>query len=82
MYRTPSYKCKECKFISNFAADVWEHVAFEHPNHSHQFPSKENQNVVLKLVAEQNTEIVEEMSEMKKESPEAFEQIKKVLKAN
>ena len=78
----PKYKCKECKFTSNFAADVWEHVAFEHPNHSHQFPSKENENVVLKLVAEQNTEIVEEMSEMKKESQEAFEQIKKVLKAN
>ena len=82
----PKYKCKSCEFTSNFAASIWEHMVFKHPELSHQFYPKENENIALKIVAEQNTEILEEMEQLRKDSFGAFEQIgdtlANTLKAN
>ena len=71
----PKYQCKSCQFTSNFAASIWEHMVFKHPELSHHLNPKENENVVLRIVAEQNTEILEEMEQMRKDSVGGFDQV-------
>ena len=69
------YWCTECKFVTNYVANTWEHTLAEHPDSSFEFNPKQMDNVVLKLVAEQNADIVEEMESMKREIKDAFDQL-------
>ena len=71
----PKYKCKDCKFTSNYSAGVWEHMISQHPDKSYEFNPKENENIIIKVVAEQNNAILEEMENMKKDFTGAFEQL-------
>ena len=45
----------------------------QHPEKSYQFNPKENENIILKIVAEQNNAILEEMENMKNDFKRAFE---------
>ena len=49
-------------------------MVFEHPEHADKNP-KEKENVVLKIVAEQNTEILEEMEQTRKETLGSINQL-------
>ena len=69
------YWCTECKFVTNYVANTWEHTLAEHPDSSFEFNPKQMDNLVLKLVAEQNADIVEEMESMKREIKDAFDKL-------
>ena len=54
------YNCKECGYKSNFIADAWKHTLDEHPDKSYDFDKQEKENLILKIVAEQNSIILDE----------------------
>ena len=76
------YTCKNCDYESNYVADVWEHTVNQHPDNSPQFTPKQGENLILKIVAEQNSAIMEEMETLKKDIKGAFYELAEVLEAN
>ena len=73
------YNCKECEYSSDFIADAWEHTLKQHPDKSVQFTPKETENMILKIVAEQNTCIFEELEILKKDIKGAFIELANVV---
>ena len=73
------YTCKECEYSSDFIADAWEHTLKQHPDKSVQFTPKETENMILKIVAEQNTCIFEELEILKKDIKGAFIELANVV---
>ena len=76
------YSCKECQYTSNYIADVWEHNFTEHPEKSVEYNPKQGENMVLKIVAEQNAELIEEMELLKKDIKGAFVELANVIEAS
>ena len=66
------YNCKECEYVTNYVANTWVHTLKEHPDKSLGLELKQD-NVLLKLVAEQNADISEDMDMLRKEFKGAFE---------
>ena len=73
------YNCNEYGFETNYVANTWEHTLEQHPDKSFEFTPKEAENFILKLVAEQNANIVEEIGGLKMDIQGAFEQLVKVV---
>ena len=53
------YACKKCGFCSNFIADIWKHAFEKHPEKTNDFNQQNNENMVLTIVAEQNSVLIE-----------------------
>ena len=68
------YNCNECGFSTDM-----EHTLSEHPDKSFQFTQEESENMLLKLVAEQNADIVDENNSMKEDIKGAFEKLVNVV---
>ena len=79
--REPNYACSDCSSGSNFIADMWEHRMHAHPEMSYQFEEiqKRNENATVKIIAEQNTAILEEFETFKKDTKGAFDQLANVI---
>ena len=76
------YQCKECEFCSGFIADIWEHTFLHHPEISSQFTQKQSDNMILKILAEQNAEMMEEMEQLKKDFKGAFEHLADIIETS
>ena len=50
---------------SNFAANTWEHTLLDHPDKSLNFSPKEKETLILRVVAEQNSDMLVEMETLK-----------------
>ena len=56
------YTCKECDYTTDFIANTWEHMMMKHPDQSSEYErEKSDKNIILKLVADQNAEIIEKI---------------------
>ena len=66
------YACKKCGFCSNFIADIWKHAFEKHPEKTNDFEQQNNENMVLTIVAEQNSVLIEEFERFKQDTKEAF----------
>ena len=76
------YRCKECEFETNFIADIWEHALKQHPDTSSQFYQSQTENLAIKMVAEQNADMSEEMETLKKDFKGAFEKFAEIVETN
>ena len=74
------YQCKECGFISDFVADLWEHAHIHYQGSSRQFTQKQTENITLKIVAEQSVGIMEEVETLKKDMKAAFVHFVEIMK--
>ena len=72
------YSCDECQFTSNFVANIWEHTRQNHPS-LHNFSELKTGELFIKLVAEQNMNIVEEMEQLKKDTKNAVLELAKSI---
>ena len=68
------YTCEECDFGTAFVANVWEHTLTQHPNKSYRFNEINKEDMILKIVAEQNEKILAEIENLKKDTKVAFGQ--------
>ena len=74
------YRCKECEFSTDYVAHTWKHSLNQHPDGSTEMNVEQNENgIILKLVAEQNAEIIEELGTIKQEFTGAFEKLAEVV---
>ena len=48
-------------YTTDYVANTWVHTHEEHPDKSFELNSKEAKDLILRLVAEQNADIAEEM---------------------
>ena len=78
----PKYKCKECQFSSNYIADAWKHGFEEHPENPSEFKPQLTENMILKVDAEQNTLLIEEMATIKSDIKESFDKLFERLESN
>ena len=76
------YECKECSYSTNYIADVWEHMFRKHSGQSNAFDQKQFENMALKIVVEQNVEIIEEMETLKKDTKGAFQHMADIYEEN
>jgi hypothetical protein len=79
---TPKYICKECRFTSNYIYDAWKHGFEEHPENPTEFKPQLTENMILMIVAEQNTVMIEEMATLKSDIKDSFDQLTDFLKTN
>ena len=73
------YSCNECDYTTNFIANTWEHTIEEHPDKSMNLAPKEAENFLLKLVAEQNNDIIEDARRFKNDTKEGFDNLANLL---
>ena len=75
------HACSNCSYVSNFIADMWEHTIQVHPEKSYQLNEilKRNEAATIKIVAEQNADILEEFETFKKDTKGAFDQLANVI---
>ena len=69
------YNCEECYFSINFVANQWEHSFKQHPEQTFRFNEIQSENTLLKIVAEQNGCIREEIETMKEDTKGAFHKL-------
>ena len=56
------YTCKVCDYSTDYVANTWEHMLWKHPDQSFEFNSEhKKEDFIVKLVAEQNAEIIEKL---------------------
>ena len=67
------YNCGECSFGSDLAANLWEHTNNTHTNLT------EKENLFVKLIAEQNIDLLEEIEQLKKDTKNAFLELAKSI---
>ena len=58
------YTCKFCDFSTDFVANTWEHMLWKHPDQSSEFEGRQQKDLILKLVAEQNAEIIYKLDKL------------------
>ena len=73
------YTCKHCEFKTNFIGSVWEHTILKHEESSTAFTPKETENIILNMVAEQTTNITEEMDHLKKDTKDVYNNLADIL---
>ena len=66
------YNCKNCDFVSTFIADMWKHTLDSHPERTSDLGQQDTENMVMKIVAEQNSVLIEEVNSFRTEIKEAF----------
>ena len=76
------YSCKECGYTTDYVANTWVHTHEEHPDKSFELKSKEAKDLILRLVAEQNADIAEEMGGLREGIKSAFENLINVVETN
>ena len=76
------YKCKACDFETNLVADIWEHTLKQHPDASFQFNQTQTENFTIKMVAEQNVDMMEEVEILKKDFKGAFEKFADIVESS
>ena len=74
------YKCKACNFTTEFIGSSWEHVATDHPELADELTPEQRENFILKIVAEQTTNIWDEMESLKRNTNNALVEINQTLK--
>ena len=73
------HTCEQCEYGTNFIANIWEHSLSHHPKKSPQFKEIENENFIIKIVAEQNANITAEIEKLKEDTKGAFLQLAKAI---
>ena len=73
------HTCEQCEYGTNFIANIWEHSLSHHPKKSPQFKEIENENFIIKIVAEQNANIIAEIEKLKEDTKGAFLQLAKAI---
>ena len=74
------YSCKECDFATDYVANTWRHTLKQHPDPSLELMPEQNENeVMLKCVAEQNAQIIEELDTFKNVFNGAFEKLADIV---
>ena len=61
------YKCKDCDYFTDYIANIWEHTSVKHNENLPNFTEEKNDTMILKVVAEQNADMMEEIQTLKKE---------------
>ena len=77
-----NYNCKECGYTTDYVADTWQHTLNEHPDQSFQFTPREAENFMLKMIAQQNAGIVEELDSLKSDIKGAFDNLASVVQTS
>ena len=75
------YNCNYCDFVTNYLGNAWEHSLNMHPQLQTNFTPQENENIVLRLVAEQTATLIHEMEELKKVCQNNFTDLKSTFEA-
>ena len=78
----PNYSCKECEFTSKYIADAWKHGFEVHPERETEYKPQLTQNDILKIVAEQNTVLIEEIDFLKRNIQESFSKLNGILETS
>ena len=73
------HTCEQCEYGTNFIANIWEHSLSHHPKKSPQLKEIENENFIIKIVAEQNANIIAEIEKLKEDTKGAFLQLAKAI---
>ena len=74
-----NYVCKDCTFTSNYVADIWNHPIDKHPDNPDNLEHEKSEHLVLRIVAEQNTAIIEELEALKKDMKAAFIELANIV---
>ena len=75
------YECKECDYEAHFMADIWSHTIKQHPEKAYNFKNKNEDNMMLKIIVEQNSELIEEVETLKKDMKGAFQSLADIIEA-
>ena len=73
------YCCDYCDFGTDLIASLWEHFAIKHAETSRVFSEANKDNIVLKMIAELNTTLAEEIEQLKKDTKGAFLELAKAV---
>ena len=66
------YNCSVCDFESDYLASMWKHLMDDHTGENIQLNSKLKQDILINLVAEQNVDLMGDISSLKTTMMEAF----------
>ena len=80
-HQDSKYNCKECSYTTDYVANTWEHTVDKHPDKSLEFSPKEAENFIMKLVAEQNADIIDHVVNLSKDIKGAFEHLADVVES-
>ena len=72
-HREEQYSCNRCVYRSNHVAQLWKHILNAHPGKDFKFDTKEKDDILINLAAEQNVEVLEEISKIRAGQIESFE---------
>ena len=75
------YNCKECAFTANLVADFWKHSLTKHPDDAIPYDGNQFENMTLKIMAEQNVDLGEEIETLKKDMKGACEQLANIFES-
>ena len=73
------YNCEECSFGTQFVACLWEHIAKVHPDLMPEVKNIQSDSLVIRMIVELNTNILEEIEKLKKDTKGAFMQLASAL---
>ena len=73
------YCCDHCDFGADFTASLWEHYAVMHAETSRAFTEANKETLVLKMISDLNTAIIEEMEQLIKDTKSAFLELVKAV---
>ena len=59
----PKYNCDHCDFTTNYLGNAWEHSLNIHPNLPTNYTPEENENIALRIVAEQTSHLTNEIDD-------------------
>ena len=68
----PEHTCKMCDYGTHFVARMWEHSFSQHHDKSPQFKEIQAENLIMKIVAEQNANLIDEIETLKEDTKRAF----------
>ena len=74
----PDYKCNLCDFGANFITEIWNHKLDNHAGETfnvNKFDESAKYNLIFNLVAEQNVDLMEEVTNLKNGIKEVLEQL-------
>ena len=75
VHQSRCYKCKECSFSSEYIADAWKHTNMKHGLNQDEHDDK----FVIKMLAEQNADLVNEMKTFKTHLQTSFDNLSRKL---
>ena len=66
------HTCEMCDYGTHFVASMWEHSFSQHHDKSPQFKEIQTENLIMKIVAEQNANLIDEIETLKEDTKRAF----------